>query len=131
MRILRKRAGLEGAGAPGVDRTEDDAKPDRVIACAACLAPITVASARVEKAGRHHHTCVNPAGCVFHIACFASAPGAVAHGDPSDHFSWFDGYRWQMASCRGCTAHLGWSFSGAVANDVFWGLIRAQLVERS
>ena len=124
--VLRKRAGFEDEGAPGGELDEGNA-PDRILVCAACDHVVTKASARIDKAGRHRHTCVNPAGIVFHIACFATASGAVAHGLPTDHFSWFDGYRWQMASCGACSQHLGWHFLG---DDAFWGLIADRLAER-
>jgi hypothetical protein len=123
-RLTRKRAG-EDAPAPALG-LDDEAEAERAIACAACKHLITRASARVEKAGRHHHTCVNPAGFVFHIACFSAAPGAVAHGTPTDAHSWFAGYCWRFASCAGCGKHLGWHFAH---EDDFWGLIRAHLIE--
>lgn len=122
--MVRKRAG-EDAPAP-TRALDDDSAAERAIACAACRHPITHASARIEKNGRHHHTCVNPAGFVFHIGCFAAAPGAVAHGTPTEAHSWFAGYRWRFASCGGCSQHLGWCF---VDEDAFWGLIRAHLVQ--
>ena len=32
-------------------------------------------------------------------------------GRPSSHESWFPGYSWTIASCRGCMNHLGWRFT--------------------
>ena len=32
-------------------------------------------------------------------------------GRPSSHESWFPGYSWTIASCRGCLNHLGWRFT--------------------
>lgn len=123
-RLVRRRADQDEPAA-GV-ALDDDTRSDRAIACAACKHPITRGSARVQRDGRHHHTCVNPAGYVFHIACFADAAGATAHGTPTEAHSWFAGYRWRYASCGACSQHLGWHFENGAP---FWGLIRAHLVE--
>jgi len=32
-------------------------------------------------------------------------------GRPSSHESWFPGYSWTIASCRGCRNHLGWRYT--------------------
>jgi hypothetical protein len=99
----------------------------RVLICAACEARITATSARREAAGRHEHVLFNPAGVQFRIGCFSSAPGCGGHGEVSDFFTWFPGYAWQVALCRGCGAHLGWSFRGE--GDAFWGLVLPRLRE--
>ena len=51
-----------------------------------------------------------PHGLAFIIALFAEAPGCQAEGEATEYFSWFPGYAWQVAHCRGCRAHLGWTF---------------------
>ena len=99
----------------------------RVLVCAGCLHAITTASNRIEVSGSHAHTFSNPHGFVFHIGCFAAAPGCDARSDPSWEFSWFPGYSWQVAVCRGCGEHLGWLFAGG--NARFHGLIVDRLAE--
>ena len=74
--------------------------------------------------GAHHHAKVNPGGYLFEIACYRPVPGIVAVGRPSAEFSWFDGYRWQLALCGGCGAHLGWYFEG---DEPFGALIRDRI----
>jgi hypothetical protein len=37
------------------------------------------------------------------------------------------GYRWQLAYCRGCAAHLGWGFVGGAGR--FFGLILERLID--
>jgi hypothetical protein len=101
--------------------------PERVLVCAACFAVVTRASERIVVHDRHEHTFLNPAGYVYRIGCYASAPGAGPFGAPSDDYAWFEGYSWQMAVCLACAEHLGWLFSGAGA--CFWGLIVDRLRE--
>lgn len=76
--------------------------------------------------GAHRHTLCNPHGLVFEIGCFTEAPGCATVGGASEFFSWFPGYAWRIAVCRGCTAHLGWAYGSGPA---FWGLISDRLVE--
>ncbi|CAM2007002.1 cereblon family protein [Acanthopleuribacter pedis] len=95
------------------------------IACAACKAEVTSDEARLEMNQKHQHTFFNPQGLVFRVSCFHAAPGTIAIGSPSDDFTWFPGYRWQIALCTHCQNHLGWRFSG---KGSFFGLIENRLV---
>lgn len=79
--------------------------------------------------GEHEHVCVNPHGIAFHIGCYASAPGCVPYGRTESFWSWFPGYRWQIALCAGCGRHLGWGFS-ADGEASFHGLVAQRIVER-
>ena len=107
----------------------DEAADDvgRVLVCAECLHAVTSTTARIEMSGRHAHTFANPHGFVFHIGCFAVAPGCATGSDPSNEFSWFPGYAWQVAVCRGCGTHLGWLFRSG--DSRFHGLIVDRLAE--
>ena len=119
------------------DRPADVRKPERrdapgddagrVLVCAACLQAVTSTSARIEMSGSHAHTFSNPHGLVFHIGCFALAPGCGAASDPSTLHTWFPGYAWQIAVCRGCGEHLGWLFRSG--DSRFHGLILDRLAE--
>ncbi len=74
----------------------------------------------------HRHVKLNPHGHVFHIAIFEPVEGVFAVGQPSSQWSWFGGYRWQLAHCGGCQAHLGWKFTG---DGQFVGLVEGRFVE--
>ena len=109
---------------------DDRQDADRRLLCAVCGAMVTHVSARIQRAGSHRHEFANPAGERFRIGCFATAPGAHAHGRPSALWSWFDGYRWQVAGCRACGVQLGWHF-GDTAGDSFYGLVLESLREQA
>jgi hypothetical protein len=108
-------------------RERPDDESGRVLACARCLHTVTTTGARIEISGHHAHTFANPHGFVFHIGCFALAPGCAAVGEPTTEFTWFPGFAWQIATCRGCREHLGWLFRSAEGR--FHGLIMDRLVE--
>lgn len=124
---LRKEAGdqEEPTGAP----TDEVTPSRRRLCCAGCGHTITSTSDRMEVTGRHRHTCVNPAGIVYRIGCFARAPGMLREGPWIAEHSWFAGYAWQIGLCGGCSGHLGWSFRGE-GRAPFWGLVVDRLEER-
>ncbi len=99
--------------------------------CANCGHLITTGRWLISVDGGHEHTFFNPAGIIFDIRCFKEAPGAVAAGKSTDEFTWFQGYSWQAALCRGCGAQLGWQFTGDDAPPVFFGLIRDRLTTQA
>lgn len=107
------------------DRPGATTSDDETLRCAACGHRITERSYRTEHGGGHEHTVVNPAGYAFRIGCFVAAPGCVHVGAPSEAFSWFPGWRWQIAVCGRCRAHLGWIFR--LASEQFHGLILSAL----
>ena len=92
---------------PSSGEDEGDA---RVLACRACLQPITNVAARTEVGQAHEHTFANPDGFQFHVGCFARATGCASVGEPSTYWSWFAGYSWQVELCSACREHLGWLF---------------------
>lgn len=99
--------------------------------CARCGALVTRPALGIRMGGEHEHVVFNPAGMIFRVLCFADAPGAVAVGNASPHFTWFRGYTWRIALCRSCDAHIGWMYEGSGSPAVFFGLIRPMLVERA
>lgn len=107
------------------ESTDDD--PVKIL-CDTCRHELTTASARTTVDGAHRHVKVNPHGNVYHIACFSPVPGIAAIGSPSAQFSWFSGYRWQIALCAGCQVHVGWQFSG---DGGFGALIEGRFIEES
>jgi hypothetical protein len=98
--------------------------------CRLCGALITRRDARISVQGSHEQRFSNPAGYVFDIGCFRSAPGCLRAGDPNTFYSWFDGFAWCYAVCRSCGTHLGWAFSARSARsaDSFFGLILNRLL---
>jgi hypothetical protein len=103
-------------------RQEGAPEPDQGRAarwiCAACGGEVTNAEAAIDVGGSHVHAFVNPDGVLFRIGCFQRTPGAVAVGAESTYWTWFPGFTWRAAVCRGCLAHLGWAFQGASSSFV-------------
>ena len=104
-------------------------EPPLSLRCVSCRAPVTTPEQRTEIAGRHNHTCLNPAGVVYRIGCYDDAPGCAGSGGFSHDDSWFAGYAWQIGCCRRCATHLGWLFRSDADKPGFAGLIVERLVE--
>ena len=113
---------------------EDDAiahERPAPVCCAACGAAITRGDERIEIAGGHWHQFVNPHGFVFRIGAFERADGCRLHGSPTTDWTWFDGFAWRFAACRGCGEHLGWGYEAADGDRSpahFFGLILDRLI---
>ncbi|WP_419799337.1 MAG: cereblon family protein [Terasakiella sp.] len=100
--------------------------------CAACGHLITFADQHIVMKGDHEHTVFNPAGIIFTIGCFQDAPGCLTTGQKSTEFSWFPGYKWQLAHCSHCQRHLGWMFCNpSQIPAYFFGLIRNRLSKKN
>lgn len=129
--VLRERSDQPGAArlesTRTVPRESDGTGP--VLRCRACRFPVTDSGARIEIGGRHGHTFFNPHGLVFDIGCFSRAPGCGVFGKPSTEFTWFSGFAWRLAVCRGCGSHLGWFYSPEYDGSSFFGLIFSLLIE--
>jgi hypothetical protein len=110
-----------GAGADVKERAAEGTGERGALVCVVCERRITDDAYRVERAGAHEHTFVNPGGFMHRIGCFAVATGCAYLGAPETAFSWFPGFTWQIASCGGCRAHLGWIFRAP--NESFHGLL--------
>lgn len=105
---------------------EQDEKTDDAIYCARCGHLATRTRWALSMDG-HEHVFFNPSGVVFRVVCFAEAPGIADEGQPTDEFSWFKGYFWNFALCKGCGEHMGWRFSGDADPQAFYGLIKNRL----
>lgn len=103
-------------------------RQQNLLLCRQCLFTIANPSDRIIINGSHNHTFANPHGIVFEIGCFADATGCGTIGAPTNEFTWFNGYFWQVAICGSCLTHIGWRFSGSGLNN-FFGLIHDRLVE--
>lgn len=51
----------------------------------------------------------NPQGHRFEVLTFRKADIAP-HWPAEEHFSWFQGFSWIVATCPRCHVHLGWAF---------------------
>lgn len=102
---------------------------DDALYCAGCGHLVTRTRWAISIDG-HEHVVFNPAGRLFRVRCFSDAPGVAATGTPSGYFTWFRGYDWCFALCRGCSDHLGWSYTGDGPPARFFGLIASKLVGR-
>ena len=98
---------------------------ERALVCVVCGHVISDDDYRIEMAGAHEHTFVNPAGFDYRIACFNAAPGCVHLGPTESAFSWFPGWTWQVAACARCRAHVGWIYRNS--GEQFHGLIVAAI----
>jgi hypothetical protein len=114
---------------PGAGELDEvDAAYEPWVRCARCVARVAPASSRTTVNGSHVHEFMNPAGIRYTILTFASAPGCAPEGERSTVWTWFPGHAWQVAICRACGSHLGWSFDGPGASTAsFHGLIRERI----
>jgi hypothetical protein len=101
----------------------------RSIRCARCARQITSANQRTDRNGAHAHRFENPAGFIFRIGCFKTAPGCRTVGEATLEWTWFAGHPWSMALCIQCGAHLGWHYGPGSTGDGFYGLILDRLSE--
>lgn len=97
------------------------------ILCKECKSKITDSSFFISINNSHEHSFFNPHGYVFQIKCFSLAQGCIVTGEPSSEFTWFAGYKWQIAICALCFAHLGWKFQSG--SSTFYGLIKNNIIE--
>jgi hypothetical protein len=98
---------------------------DESIRCVSCGHRLSEQAYRIAQSGAHEHTFVNPGGVVYRIACFAAAPGCAHVGGTEQAFTWFPGWKWQVAICSRCHTHVGWIFR--CVHDQFHGLILSAL----
>ncbi len=110
------------------DQERNNAFKDEFIRCRVCNHKITTHKEKININDSHYHTFANPNGMIFDIGCYKTALGCLNTGPPTEEFSWFKGYSWQVAICASCLAHLGWVFLSA-NNNFFYGLIIDRLID--
>jgi hypothetical protein len=106
---------------------------EKAYQCFACGELITYSDRVVAIAGRSRHFFVNPAGVECDFKTFYACRGAVTVGGPTLTDTWFPGFSWRMAFCRGCGQHLGWYYeavSTAEWPSAFWGILLSQLTAK-
>ena len=106
-------------------RDSEDAEHKKFLCCTKCHYPITRDRDRIQIHDKHEHVFANPHGYIFHIGCFALAPGCIIAGEETSYFSWFPGYTWRFALCGQCGILLGWAFRSQ--DSQFLGLILDRL----
>jgi len=112
---------------PETDRhVEPDNQTDDALYCRECGHLVTRKRWLLDR-GQPEHRLTNPVGVVFTVICFSEAPGASQFGNPTRQHTWFEGYDWCFALCRGCEAHLGWYYNATGYPADFYGLIKNNL----
>ena len=111
----------------GASRLAASAEGGGALVCRACGPFVAERRDRIDVDGAHAHSFINPAGAIYRVGCFAAAPGARPWGEPSPHWTWFAGFEWRVATCRGCGDLLGWAFSSEASS--FVALILDRLAE--
>ncbi len=104
----------------------------RALRCRSCSAPITHPDALFAmRHGSPFQVFPNPAGLVYELLTARYAVGLSFTGPPTEEFTWFAGYTWQVASCARCGVHLGWRYTAVTADEppLFYGLLRQRLTE--
>jgi hypothetical protein len=95
------------------------------ILCNICKNKITKISDKIEVNSKHNHTFLNPQGLFFNISCFKNAPGCETFSRPTEEYTWFPGYEWQVVVCKNCRIHNGWKYTSG--ENAFFGLIENTL----
>ncbi len=126
--LLLRTGGSKSRPTPAAGVESAVPKKRKALLCRQCLQVITSKADKTEIGGAFQHAFANPHGLVFQIGCFKKAIGGLNTGTPSEEWTWFPGYAWQITLCQGCLIHLGWFFSGG-AEDNFYGLILERLTE--
>ncbi len=109
-----------------VGENESLTEEEKTINCAACNHPVTDPAKQIRINASFSHIFANPHGYVFEIGCFSDARGCCSFSNPSDEFSWFPGFFWEIGACCHCLCHLGWVFTSN--RKKFYGLILEKLI---
>lgn len=127
--LLVKRPGPEGllAEIAPEDGSQEKDSPDRRFICVFCGETIASPRDMIEVNGAGIHDFANPDGVVFRIRCFSRAEGCFPSGVPTEAHTWFPGFSWRYAHCRGCGAQMGWRYESSSSG--FYGLILRNLAE--
>lgn len=110
------------------EQNKEERAEERWLLCKFCRQKITSADKAIQINYRHCHTYSNPAGTRFRIGCFSTASGCQHQSPPTEEFTWFKGFSWQVALCANCLTQMGWYYQAATAAS-FYGLILDYLIE--
>jgi len=73
---------------------------------------------------------VNPGGYVHETLTLYKTRRLYLVGETSTEYSWFPGYAWTIAQCKGCHCHMGWKFTSThkrLTPKKFWGISRRNI----
>ncbi len=104
---------------------EEEPGIDERILCRNCSEEITDALYKISINDSDFHLFKNPLGIYFRVVCFSRAPGCTIVTDYTDEHTWFSGFKWGVALCIKCRAHIGWHYISA--DSAFYGLIADRL----
>ncbi len=107
------------------EKQEYAVEENKKLICKFCKNHITNADDAISVEAAHTHTFSNPAGYVYTINCYQTAPGCLVESERTNEFSWFKNYDWQIAFCNSCREQLGWLFSNETD---FYALIADRLM---
>ncbi|HIF51962.1 MAG TPA: hypothetical protein EYQ42_10645 [Thiotrichaceae bacterium] len=106
---------------------EAAAEENKKLFCKNCKNHITNIDAAISIDGAHTHTFKNPADYEYTISCYQTAVGCLVSGEPTNEYTWFKHYQWQLAFCNACGDQLGWLFSN---EQQFYALIVDRLIDQ-
>lgn len=119
---------LQRAPEQQFDVSTDTAEDDPIF-CVLCHHLITRSRWAISMDG-FEHVFANPRGMVFRVVCYEDAPGVSSEGQATDDFTWFKGFLWTFALCRGCGEHVGWKYARENGDNIFYGLIKGNLTDQ-
>jgi len=108
-----------------IDKTLDN---EKFFCCTRCKSKIANCSSLFAMSKHGVQTnYINPAGCIHETNTVYNLIKGSTYptGAPSEEFSWFPAYSWQIILCRRCDMHLGWKFASTKPNlipKMFYGL---------
>jgi hypothetical protein len=105
---------------------ESASEKNKKLLCRFCKNHITNSDEAISIEGAYTHTFSNPAGYVYTINCYQTAPGCLVAGERTNEFTWFKNYDWQIAFCNSCQEQSGWLFSN---ENAFYALIADRLLQ--
>ena len=108
------------------DKNEIEEKKNKKLYCINCKLHITDLDLVFNINGSCIHTFTNPSGFVYTVNCYQVAQGCVLVGEPTEEYTWFKGYRWQIVMCQSCQLQLGWFFSNS---ESFYAFIEDRLTQ--
>ncbi len=107
---------------------EQKKKENPWLFCTICKNKITKIKDKIEVNSKHSHSFLNPHGIYYNVRCFKNAVGCIPYEKPTEQFTWFPGFTWQIVVCSKCKIHNGWIYDSG--KSVFYGLIDNRLTSK-
>jgi hypothetical protein len=71
---------------------------------------------------------INPHGYVHEVITVHTIQNFSLFGPPEPADSWFPGYFWRYLICKGCIAHLGWSYHNTNQIEMVFAGLRIESI---